>query len=353
MKIVLNFAGLDLSSSVFRTDCKIAAQICLAGRSFRAMKSCQKCGHQNEDAMRFCLECGTPLPDAPIIVSWQDSGGGGAAQRQSNAADTASYGHSMQTRVKNVGGGRSTFGQDFSAAPTPPRPGGNKKLFIAVGGIAALFLLIFAAGAAIVGYNLIFRPADSDPPRSFNPTPPITPTRSPQKSPSPKPSPSPSLSPTASPVTDDDVVEEPPPDYTPPTPQKNAPGEYAKLKRMWVDYNVTEKGRQGMRIHVSFSVYNMKGVGSYLAIYFQKKDGSRLLSNNDAYRSRDGRVAVFKLLKPGYDNTVYEDEKLFMPYDELNLRRGKYDLQMDVNLIYENGEMIEHINTYDFQYEKF
>jgi hypothetical protein len=41
-----------------------------------------------------------------------------------------------------------------------------------------------------------------------------------------------------------------------------------------------------------------------------------------------------------------------VPYEEFNLPRGKYDLQIDVDLIYESGEMAEHMTTYDFEYEK-
>jgi hypothetical protein len=41
-----------------------------------------------------------------------------------------------------------------------------------------------------------------------------------------------------------------------------------------------------------------------------------------------------------------------MPYDEPKLERGKYDLKMDVDVIYENGDLVEHMNYHDFQYEK-
>ena len=122
---------------------------------------------------------------------------------------------------------------------------------------------------------------------------------------------------------------------------------------MSVEYNVRENNLYGMRIHTNFSTYNMKGVDSYLAIYFQKKDGSKLLSNNDTYRSKTGQVAVFKLLRPNFDETEFKDLQMFIPYNEFNLTPGKYDLQMSTDLIYENGTMIQHLNLYDFQYEEF
>lgn len=294
------------------------------------MKKCQKCNYENADSMRFCLECGTPLPDAPIIINWQDSG----TQKQSNI-DTASFGQSMETHV----GGRSAFPPNVpaAAAATQARPRSRKKLFIILGGIAALFLLVFAAGAAIIGYNLIYPPK----PVVYNPTPTASPTRSNEKTPKPSPSKSLTATPDASP-------EDSPEDSPTPT-SGDAKTEF---DRIWVDYNVTEKGRLGMRVHLDCSVKNMKGVSSYLALYFQKKDGTKLLTNNKSFASKNGQVAVFKALKPAYDDAVYEDSQFFVPYEEFNLPRGKYDLQIDVDLIYESGEMAEHMTTYDFEYEK-
>jgi hypothetical protein len=291
------------------------------------MKKCQKCNYENADAMRFCLECGTPLPDAPIIISWQDSG----TQKQSNV-DTASFGQSVQTQVV----GRSNIPNNFPTAPES-RPRRSKKLFIILGGIAALFLLVFAAGAAIVGYNLIYTPK----PVVYNPTPTASPTRSTEKTPKPSPSKSPKATPTASP-------EDSPEDSL----KTDSDAAKTEFDRIWVDYNVTEKGRLGMRIHLDCSVKNMKDVSSYLALYFQKKDGTKLFTNTQDFRSKDGQVAVYKLLKPAYDVAVYEDSQFFIPYEEFNLKRGKYDLQIDVDLIYENGDMAEHMTLYDFEYEK-
>ena len=180
------------------------------------MKRCQQCGHENADSMRFCLECGTPLPDAPIIVSWQDSG----TQKQSEAK-TASFGQSMETQV----GGRSGFPNAFPTTPQA-KPRSNKKMFIVVGGIAALLLLVFAAGAAIIGYNLLY-PSNRV---VYNPTPTPSATRSVEKSPTASPSKSPTPTPSATPTA---------------TPKSDSVK--TELGRVWVDYNVTEKGRRGMR----------------------------------------------------------------------------------------------------------
>lgn len=128
----------------------------------------------------------------------------------------------------------------------------------------------------------------------------------------------------------------------------------ATFGRMWVDYNVSQGGRRGMRVHIKCNVFDMKGGNGYLAFYFQKQDGTRLTTTNRAYRSneRPGQLALYVEISPGYQNTVYEDETVFMPYDEFNLRSGNYDLQMDVDLIEKDGTMIQHIEMYNFWYEK-
>ena len=102
------------------------------------MKRCQKCNYENTDAMSFCLECGTPLPDAPTVFNIH---GSGAPQNQF-APDTA-----FNRSAKTVIGG----------SPFPPasaaRPTSGKKIFLVLGGVMSLFGLLLVAGALIVYFN--------------------------------------------------------------------------------------------------------------------------------------------------------------------------------------------------------
>lgn len=128
--------------------------------------------------------------------------------------------------------------------------------------------------------------------------------------------------------------------------------ESAEIEKMWVDYNVKEGGRLGMRIHVKFKTYNMKNMRSYLGIYFEKRNGTMLKTKNKKFASTDGQVAIYKFITPAYDAAVYDDVELFMPYDELNLGRGKFNLTMSADVIYEKGGLIDHLEDYDFIYEE-
>jgi hypothetical protein len=138
------------------------------------------------------------------------------------------------------------------------------------------------------------------------------------------------------------------------TPVSTTPATTADaiFDKMWIDYDVTENGQKGMRIHVKCSVINMKNVDAYLAISFQKENGDILTTTNSAFSSKSGQVALYVYLTPGYDNTSYEDLSVFMPYSELNLTPGKYDLTMDADIQYKNGDLVKHLNYYDFWYEK-
>lgn len=126
----------------------------------------------------------------------------------------------------------------------------------------------------------------------------------------------------------------------------------ATFKDLWVDFDVYENDKKGMRIHTKFSVSSMKNTEGYLALYFEKKDGERLKSDNTNYRSSTGQLAVYKLINPSYDVTDYSDLAVFIPYSEFNLPLGRNDLKIDADLIYKAGGMIQHLKYFDFWINK-
>ncbi len=288
------------------------------------MKNCQICGNQNSDDMRFCLNCGKPLPDAPMVFNLQDSGSQGG---QPSSPGTNPYGKSMETQF----GKPATFQQpqNYSMVPPGKSGGGSKKILIAVGGVVALFLLILVAVGGIIGYNMMKKKEVV----STSPTP----TSSPTASPSPSPSSSKSASPTPKPSD---------------SPSSTTTNVKVKFSKVWVDYNKTEAGELGMWIHLKFEVSNMKDVDSFAIIYFEKSDGTTLDDGIGKYRAKNGRVAVLKALRPGFDPAVYEDLQIFMPYDKLNLSTGKYNLKMDIDLADEDEVIIKHLAYNEFKYDK-
>jgi hypothetical protein len=126
----------------------------------------------------------------------------------------------------------------------------------------------------------------------------------------------------------------------------------AVLDTMWVSYDITRDTALGMIIHLKFSVSEMKDVDADVAIFFEYDDdrGGRLRDKNKLYSSNGGDVAVYKSINPAYPDAVFEDLQVFMPYNELDLRTGKYDLTIVANLIFPNGDLISHLGKHYFQF---
>jgi hypothetical protein len=296
------------------------------------MKNCQTCGTANSEDMRFCVQCGKPLPDAPIVFNLQDSG-------SQPGPGTNPYGQSQPTNFGQQGAGQQpNFGQQpnyqpgfqpqqFSMVPPPKRGGGGGKMLIIVGGVFALIALVVIGVAGIAIVNLM-----KDSPVTTN-------------------SPTPTASPTSSPASSPKSTSTPRKTETP--TEKSTTDARATVGKIWVDFNVKEGGRNGMRIHTEFTVFNLKGEDLYLALYFMKADDTPLSTTNSKYSSSEGQVALFSTLKPGFDETYYQDVKLFIPYDEFRLPKGKYDLKIDASVIYKAGGRVDHLDYYTFEYEKF
>lgn len=277
------------------------------------MKRCPQCNAENGDSMNFCLQCGAALPEQ-IMINLQND----PPPTQVYREPATNPGGNRPTSVNNQG-----FTPNYAAQQPPPRKKSNAKIFIILGGVFALFLLLVFAGVAIVAYNIMSSPKTV---ANNNPT---------YKTPFPLSSATPGTNPSTVPTT------------------KSATDPNGKIDRTWVDYNITENGRTGMRIHNKFWTYNLKDTECYLAVYFQKDDGTDLTSEDPNFRSAKGSLALFKLLKPNFPNTVYEDITVFMPYGEFNVPSGKHKLKLDVDLITKDGQMIQHLNAHNFEYERF
>ena len=136
------------------------------------------------------------------------------------------------------------------------------------------------------------------------------------------------------------------------TPRTTTVKPSALFKDLWIDYDAKEGTVDGLRIHVKFTVYGMKNLPSYVAIYFKGEDGNFLKDNNGKFTSSAGEVAVYRELDVGYDPGDYNDLTFFMPFSELDLEDGNHDLKMDVKLIYKAGGLIQQLTTKDFNYKQ-
>lgn len=102
------------------------------------------------------------------------------------------------------------------------------------------------------------------------------------------------------------------------------------IKSVETQHNVVQNGQKGMNIIVNYSVEGMKGKTGDLNAYFYFEDGTPLKDGNKSsvpcYGTYGGSVVVGKQFTPRYDD-VAMSSTLFMPYDELHLRKGKFSLK--------------------------
>jgi hypothetical protein len=105
-----------------------------------------------------------------------------------------------------------------------------------------------------------------------------------------------------------------------------------KVQEIWADHNVYEYGEKGMRLHIKFDVDNLKGEDCQVIVYFYYQSGKALKDFNDSYCTYDGSVSVSDNFIPSYESSVYNDFKIFMPYDELHMGDGKHNLKCNVRL---------------------
>lgn len=102
------------------------------------------------------------------------------------------------------------------------------------------------------------------------------------------------------------------------------------IKSVETQHNVVQNGQKGMNIIVNYSVEGMKGKTGDLNAYFYFEDGTPLKDGNKSsvpcYGTYSGSVVVGKQFTPRYDD-VAMSSTLFMPYDELHLRKGKFSLK--------------------------
>lgn len=120
--------------------------------------------------------------------------------------------------------------------------------------------------------------------------------------------------------------------------------------KLWVDYDVRQDGELGMIIHTGFTVHQMLEVDAYLTIRIQNESDERLTSSTQGFRNQNGDLAIFKSFKPAYIDALFRDLSVFMPYREIKLAGGPHNLKIDADLIYENGDLIQHLIFHDFEF---
>ena len=129
----------------------------------------------------------------------------------------------------------------------------------------------------------------------------------------------------------------------------NAKRVSADVEQVWIEHNVFDSnGIKGMWIHVKFTFRCMLNKQGDCILYFHDENGNALKDTNKKYWTSDGNVCTSKFFKPSYENSLYEDFKIFMPYSELHLDRTTSCYFKVV--IWNGDEVIARSGKYSFRY---
>lgn len=117
----------------------------------------------------------------------------------------------------------------------------------------------------------------------------------------------------------------------------------AEIERIWMDHNTTQNGVRGMKIHIQFTVDNMKGKTIYAYAFFYWGDNVTPL--HDQYNNN---LSFYGYGTPNYDSSRFEDFCIFVPYSGLNMQSGlgSVELSYDISVRTPSGtELARNNNT--------
>jgi subtilisin family serine protease len=108
----------------------------------------------------------------------------------------------------------------------------------------------------------------------------------------------------------------------------------AVIHQISTHHNVDVAGIKGMRLLVNFDVDHLQGrTGRLIATFYDKSSGQALRDRNGRYTDNAGRVAVTLNFTPSYERTRYTGAELFMPYSEMELGAGEYELYFVATIV--------------------
>lgn len=118
-----------------------------------------------------------------------------------------------------------------------------------------------------------------------------------------------------------------------------------------VEHNVSVGGKKGMLIIPNFTVYNLQNRNLEFNILVETNDGKPLKAISSAYSSTKGNLIIGKDFTPFSDAATYGNLRLFLPYQEIGLFAGTYNLRLNPYLIYDDGTLIARFEHYYFQFQ--
>jgi hypothetical protein len=109
------------------------------------------------------------------------------------------------------------------------------------------------------------------------------------------------------------------------------------IEQVWSEFDVWRSGYKGMVVHVRFHANGLLNVPCRAVAYFAYEGGQALRDFDGSYSTTDGKVSTSTTFTPGYENALYSDLQIFMPYEQLHMSdNGSADLEYHVELYAED-----------------
>lgn len=146
-----------------------------------------------------------------------------------------------------------------------------------------------------------------------------------------------------------------PEDAVTPVEEESAPEPEAIVENVWVQHDVQgQDGSLGMVVNARLNLTGYQGVpfSAWAAFGF---DGAAGIPDVDGlYTSPEGQVASTAQFTPEYESTLFEAFQIFLPYSQLHLAPGQYQLNVLIALWdMQNGEFVTVSEPVPFSYTQY
>ena len=112
----------------------------------------------------------------------------------------------------------------------------------------------------------------------------------------------------------------------------------AAIKDMEVSHNVFQSDQPGIQIRLCFTIQHRKGFSCGVLAYFRDEQGNGLVDLNNKFKTSSGYVCVGSSCTPDFEDALFNDYILFLPYAELDQPDGKRNLQFNVQIYDDIGK---------------
>ncbi len=112
----------------------------------------------------------------------------------------------------------------------------------------------------------------------------------------------------------------------------------AKVNRSWLEFDVIEDGKEGIKLHTDFNLSNCRGEEAYIYVFIKDANGIFIKGSSSEYCNADGTLYFEKQVIPQYNNTRFDDISVFIPLEAMELEPNQ--TYYIVDYICYNGDYI-------------